>query len=106
LLFDMVMVDPPSMAHSEKQRESAIFKYTEIFALAAQRVNKNGHLLLSSCSSHVSFEDFFFIISEALSKSQRRGQILRISGQGPDHPYPHACPEMRYLKFVHLVLNG
>lgn len=103
--WDHIIVDPPSMGHSEEDKGRAKAKYVEAFTAAARRVAKEGHLSLSSCSSHVSFEDFFEIITESLSEARRRGQILRVSGQGPDHPFPHACPEMRYLKFVHLVLG-
>jgi 23S rRNA (cytosine1962-C5)-methyltransferase len=104
-LWDHIIVDPPSMSHSENQKEVAKTKYTELFAAAAKRVTPGGELSLSSCSSHVSFDDFFQIIDEALSLSRRRGQILRVSGQGPDHPFPHASHELRYLKFVHLSLD-
>ncbi|MCB0386558.1 MAG: class I SAM-dependent methyltransferase, partial [Bdellovibrionales bacterium] len=103
--WDCVIADPPSMAHSEKQKPQAMAKYQELFSLAAKKVTSGGHLFLSSCSSHISFDDFFAIVNESLSKSRRRGQILRISGQGADHPFPHICPELRYLKFMHLVLN-
>ena len=82
----------------------AIKKYIETFAAAAKKVSPGGHLVLSSCSSHISFNDFEFIINEALSKARKRGQTLRVSGQGADHPYPQACPHLRYLKFVDLVL--
>jgi 23S rRNA (cytosine1962-C5)-methyltransferase len=104
-LWDHILVDPPSMTHSENQKHAAKLKYIEVFATAARRVRSQGQLSLSSCSSHVSFEDFFEIIDEALSQVRRRGRILRVSGQGPDHPFPHAAPELRYLKFVHLVLE-
>jgi len=104
-MWDHIIVDPPSMGHAENQREMAKLKYVELFAAAAQRVNSGGALSLSSCSSHVSFNDFFEIVDEALSNSRRTGQILRVSGQGIDHPFPHACHELRYLKFVHLVLD-
>ena len=103
-LWDHILVDPPSMSHSEDQKPTAMAKYIEIFSAAAKRVAPDGHLSLSSCSSHISFDDFFEIISEAWSAARRRGVILRVSGQGPDHPFPHACPELRYLKFVHLAL--
>ena len=102
--YDIVICDPPSLAKSEKQKEAAIQKYTECFSMAAKRVNKRGHLILSSCSSHISFDDFQEITSTALSRARKRGQILRVSGQGPDHPYPHACPQLRYLKFVDLIV--
>jgi 23S rRNA (cytosine1962-C5)-methyltransferase len=68
-------------------------------------VKPGGDLSVSSCSSHISFADFFLIIEEALSLARRTGQILRVSGQGSDHPFPHACHELRYLKFVHLALD-
>lgn len=103
--YDMVIVDPPSMTHSEKTKQQAVSSYTDLFAQAAGLVGSQKHLILSSCSSHISFEDFLAITDEALSKSRRSGQILRISGQGSDHPFPHFCRELRYLKFVHLILN-
>jgi 23S rRNA (cytosine1962-C5)-methyltransferase len=105
VLWDHIIVDPPSMSHSEERREIAIQKYTDLFAIAAKKVKPLGELSLSSCSSHVSFEDFFKIITEAMSQARRRGQIIRVSGQGADHPFPHACPELRYLKFAHLALD-
>jgi 23S rRNA (cytosine1962-C5)-methyltransferase len=103
--WDVVIVDPPSMAHAEEQKERAIQKYTETFALAAKCVVPHGHLMLSSCSSHISFDDFFGIIEATMSRASRTAQILRVSGQGIDHPFPHICPELRYLKFVHCRLN-
>lgn len=104
-MWDHIIVDPPSMSHSEDRREIAIQKYTDLFAIAAKKVKSYGELSLSSCSSHVSFDDFFKIITDAMSQARRRGRILRVSGQGADHPFPHACPELRYLKFVHLALD-
>lgn len=104
-VWDHIVVDPPSMSHAEAQRGIAKTKYIEVFSAAAKRVAPGGELSLSSCSSHVSFEDFFEIIDESLSQARRKGQILRVSGQGSDHPFPHSAHELRYLKFVHLVLS-
>lgn len=104
-MWDHIIVDPPSMSHSEDQNATAKAKYIELFAAAAKRVQKGGELSLSSCSSHISFDDFFEITNECLSLARRKGQILRVSGQGPDHPFPHACHEFRYLKFIHLILD-
>ncbi len=102
--WDHIIVDPPSMGHSEEQKERAVKKYTDLFAASAKLVNAGGQLSLSSCSSHISFEEFYEIIRESMSLARRRGQILRVSGQGPDHPFLHSSHEQRYLKFVHLVL--
>ena len=103
--WDQVVVDPPSLAHSEKNKDKAQRNYIEVFAQAAKLVKPKGDLYLSSCSSHISFNDFQSITEQALSQSRRKGQLLRISGQGPDHPFPHICPELRYLKFFHLRLD-
>lgn len=102
--FDIVICDPPSLAKSENQKSLAMNKYIDTFAMAAKRVKSGGHLVLSSCSSHISFNDFELIATEALSKARKRGQTLRVSGQGADHPYPQACPHLRYLKFMDLIL--
>ncbi len=103
--WDHVIVDPPSMSHSEDRKEVAVKKYTELFRQCVLRVKREGQISFSSCSSHISFEDFHSITTEALSLARRKGQVLRISGQGADHPFPHACPELRYLKFFHLSLD-
>ena len=103
--WDHVIVDPPSMSHSETGREAALAKYVDVFAAAIKRVRKGGMISMSSCSSHVSFEDFFMIVDESLSVAGRRGRMLRVAGQGMDHPYPHACRELRYLKFACVALE-
>lgn len=103
--YDIVICDPPSLAKSERHKEQAVQKYIDTFSSAAKMVTENGDLILSSCSSHISFTDFNDIIISALSKSRKTAQILKISGQGADHPFPHACEHLRYLKFVHLVMK-
>lgn len=103
--WDHVIVDPPSMTHSEEQKKSAQLKYIDVFSQAAQKVKPGGEFSVSSCSSHIDFDAFFEILSESLSISRRKGQILRVSGQGLDHPFPHSCHELRYLKFVHVLLD-
>jgi 23S rRNA (cytosine1962-C5)-methyltransferase len=104
-MWDHIIVDPPSMSHSESGKETAKQKYIEVFSAAAKRVTERGELSLSSCSSHITFDDFLEIIEESLSLARRNGQILRVSGQGPDHPFPHANRELRYLKYVHIALD-
>lgn len=104
-MWDHIIVDPPSMSHSESQKDLAKAKYIEVFSAAAKRVTAGGELSLSSCSSHITFDDFLEVTEEALSIARRSGQYLRVSGQGPDHPFPHANRELRYLKYVHLALD-
>ena len=102
--WDLIVVDPPTMARSEGEKPAGIAKYQKIFVEALRLAQQGTHLCFSSCSSHVSMEDFLQIIKESLSEAKKTGLILRVSGQGEDHPVPSGLLEMRYLKFVHLIV--
>lgn len=104
-LWDVIIVDPPSMAKSKDQKEIAIKKYIQLFSKTMQFLKPNGDLILSSCSSHIHFSDFQYIINQALSLQRKKAQVLRLSSQGLDHPYLQSMPESRYLKFTHLKLS-
>jgi 23S rRNA (cytosine1962-C5)-methyltransferase len=100
--WDIVITDPPSFAPNQKSVESAREAYTKVFADSLRLVKDRGFFAASSCSGHISFEEFLGIVQEALSKAHRRGKVLLIKGQPEDHPFPFALSEMRYLKFVYL----
>lgn len=103
--FDLIIVDPPSFAASEKNVETAKQSYQDLFALALHSLESNGKIAFSSCSSHIPSEMFLEICQAALSKARRRGTILAIHGQPADHPFPFACRELQYLKFVLMAIN-
>ncbi len=100
--WDIVITDPPSFAPNQKARETAKEAYIKIFADSLKLVRDGGFFAASSCSGHISFDEFMEIVQEALSKSRRRGKVLLVKGQPEDHPFPLALTEMRYLKFVYL----
>lgn len=98
--WNLVIVDPPSFAPSQKSLDKAINSYEKVFSEALKLCEDNGHFAASSCSSHINHDLFLEICQNAISKSRKRAQVLYIGGQGIDHPYPLALSEMRYLKFV------
>lgn len=100
--WDIVITDPPSFAPNQKSIESAQEAYTKIFADSLKLVKDGGFFAASSCSGHITFENFLEIVQAALSKAHRRGKVLLIKGQPEDHPFPFALQDMRYLKFVYL----
>ncbi len=100
--WDIVITDPPSFAPNQKAKDSAKEAYIKIFADSLKLVRDGGYFAASSCSGHISFDEFMDIVQEALSKARRRGKVLLVKGQPEDHPFPLALPEMRYLKFVYL----
>lgn len=71
-----------------------------MFAFTTTCSSRGGILALASCSSHIAGPTFEGICRTALGRARRMGAVLGVAGQPADHPYPVACPELSYLKFV------
>jgi 23S rRNA (cytosine1962-C5)-methyltransferase len=98
--FDLVVLDPPSLAKRELEREGAIRAYGALAAAGAERLRGGGILLTCSCSAHVSTEEFYAAIRRAAEKSGRAFTELRTAGHALDHPATFA--EAQYLKAIYL----
>jgi 23S rRNA (cytosine1962-C5)-methyltransferase len=98
--WDLIIVDPPSFAPAQRHVEKAIASYQALFASAFQVLAPGGVIALSSCSSHIPPETFFELTEAAVSKARRRATVLGVYGQPADHPFPLACRELQYLKFL------
>jgi 23S rRNA (cytosine1962-C5)-methyltransferase len=98
--FDLVILDPPKLAESRKDLQSALRLYRHLNAMAIRRVTPGGLLVTCSCSQLVSGSDFVRTVSLAARDAGRAASILRTASQGPDHPVPIAFPEGRYLKLL------
>jgi 23S rRNA (cytosine1962-C5)-methyltransferase len=97
--FDLVVSDPPSFAPSERARPRALAAYRRLHAAAAALLADGGVLCASSCSSHVSAEDFVGTLDDtALGRDDLC--LHELHGQPDDHPTLPAWPEGRYLKFA------
>ena len=98
-VWDLVILDPPSFAPSEASLPQAVKAYTRLITLGVQVTAPGGILAAASCSSHMRSDQFNQIVEESIAAGRRRGTILGIYGQPPDHPSPLAMPELRYLNF-------
>jgi 23S rRNA (cytosine1962-C5)-methyltransferase len=98
--FDLVIVDPPSFAPSEKALKRALVAYRDLNASALRVVAPGGLFASASCSSHVAMEHFLEVLRDAAAVAGRPLRLLEVRGQPPDHPSLPAFPEGRYLKFV------
>ncbi len=94
--FDVVVIDPPSFAKSKKEIDIAKKKYQQLAQLGVQLTSKGGMLVLASCSSRVSAEEFFSINQQVLD-SQSRPYILQSTTQH-DVDHPVTFKEGAYLK--------
>ena len=96
--FDLVICDPPSFAPSAKARPRALAAYRRLHGAAAAVLAERGTLCASSCSSHVTAEDFLGTLDDAALG--RRLCLREIHGLPEDHPTLAAWPEGRYLEFA------
>jgi 23S rRNA (cytosine1962-C5)-methyltransferase len=97
---DLIVLDPPSFAHSKKMVPRAVKAYEKLNELALRALPPGGWLATASCSSHVRESDFLAIVATAASRVGRSVTIASIAGAAPDHPARPGFPEGRYLKFV------
>ncbi len=98
--FDIVMVDPPAFAKSRKSIPTALKGYAKLNKMAASCVGVNGYLVTSSCSHHISQEDFLEAVISGASKADRKLQQVHFNGASFDHPSIPGMNETTYLKFA------
>jgi 23S rRNA (cytosine1962-C5)-methyltransferase len=97
--FNLIVLDPPSLAKREADRPEALRAYSNLISNAIDRLHADGILVAASCSAHVSAEDFFQLARQAAAKSARSFQELRTTRHAPDHPA--TFPEADYLKCIY-----
>ncbi|MDX9721688.1 MAG: class I SAM-dependent rRNA methyltransferase [Myxococcota bacterium] len=98
--FDLVIVDPPSMAPNQAALPNAKRAYVSLNAAALGRVEPRGLLASASCSSHVDRALFLELLGESARVAKRRLTLLELREQPADHPSLLAFPEGRYLQFA------
>ncbi|MFW6063059.1 MAG: class I SAM-dependent rRNA methyltransferase [Chloroflexota bacterium] len=94
--FDMVVVDPPSFAQSQAEVERALGAYRKLARRALGVLRPGGTLVMASCTSRVTGEQFFSTIHESAANRGRPLQEIERTGQPPDHPVGFA--QGAYLK--------
>ncbi|MDA7915658.1 class I SAM-dependent rRNA methyltransferase [Verrucomicrobia bacterium] len=100
--FDLIIVDPPSLARREKEREGAIYAYQQLASSAIKRLRKGGLLLACSCSAHVSQEEFNSAVRQAAKSSGRPWKEFLTTDHPRDHHKLHTFKEASYLKGIYL----
>jgi 23S rRNA (cytosine1962-C5)-methyltransferase len=98
--FDLVNLDPPAFAKKKKDLTAALKGYRELNRRVFRLVRRGGILASSTCSHHVSPEDFLEMLQLAARDSGRTVRIIEVRGQASDHPVLLSAPETRYLTFV------
>ncbi len=98
--FDLVVLDPPSLAKRATEREGALRAYERLATLGTARLAPDGILVAGSCSAHVPAKEFFEVVRRAAAKSGRKFAELKTLRHPPDHPA--GFKEAEYLKVIYL----
>lgn len=96
--FGLIVLDPPSLARRENEREAAIRAYGALAEDAIRLLDKGGILVSASCSAHVSEREFFTAVRGAVQRSGRGSVELETTAHAPDHHATFA--EAEYLKAI------
>jgi 23S rRNA (cytosine1962-C5)-methyltransferase len=103
--FDLIIIDPPAFAKNKKNLPKAKKGYEKLNRMALDLLPDGGILATSSCSYHLSEEDFRSVLSAASARSGRNSRLLYFGGASLDHPKLPAMPETSYLKFAILTMS-
>ncbi len=98
--YDMVILDPPSLANNASQRRRARRAYLRLNRDALRLVEPGGLLATASCTAQVAPDAFREVVAEAARAAEVRVQVIAENAHALDHPVPLSFPEGRYLKFM------
>lgn len=101
--FDLVILDPPSLARREAERAGALRAYDRLAKLGLNHLSPGGIVVACSCSAHVTADEFFEAVRKAASQSDRRFQEIERATHPPDHPA--TFQEAEYLKAIFLQMQ-
>ncbi|MEJ1364404.1 MAG: class I SAM-dependent rRNA methyltransferase [Candidatus Sedimenticola sp. (ex Thyasira tokunagai)] len=100
--FDVVMLDPPAFIKRRKDIKEGTLAYRRLNQLGLQLLSRDGILVTSSCSHHMSRDSLLQVVQQAARHTDRSLQLLEQGQQGQDHPIHPAMPETAYLKAFYL----
>ena len=98
--FDLIILDPPAFAKSQRTVDAALDGYASLNRQALAVLRPGGLLATASCSARVSADAFVGAVKEAGYKAGVDLTLVEERLQPADHPVRLQFPEGRYLKFL------
>lgn len=96
--FDLIILDPPKFAPTERHVEKAARAYKDVNLWAFKLLRPGGRLVTFSCSGAVSRDLFQKIVAGAAVDAGADAAIERPLAASVDHPVSLTFPEGEYLK--------
>ncbi|WP_207433651.1 class I SAM-dependent rRNA methyltransferase [Sabulibacter ruber] len=104
-LYDLIILDPPAFAKSQKVRHNALMGYKRLNAEAIQKIKPGGILFTFSCSGVVDKYLFQSTVMAAAIEAGRNVKVMHHLSQPADHPVSIFHPEGEYLKGLVLYVE-
>lgn len=105
LLFDWVILDPPSFARTKKRTFSVTKNYDELLLDAIMVTAKNGRILVSTNASNWEKKDVEAMIFKTFKKVNRTYRVEKTFNQPSDFSILETLPSTAYLKVFVLRLD-
>lgn len=96
--YDVIILDPPAFAKSQRSMHNAVQGYKRLNLAAMQRIKPGGLIFTFSCSQHISLQLFTDTLRAAAIESGRKIRLVERLVQPADHPVNIYHPEGEYLK--------
>jgi len=103
--YDIVILDPPAFIKDRHKIQEGLKGYRRLNEQGAKVCAESALLITCSCSSHLSMEDFRFVVCQGISVSHRSAQIVGSLTHSCDHPLLPAFTESDYLKCLILDIS-
>ncbi|MEI8345283.1 MAG: class I SAM-dependent rRNA methyltransferase [Candidatus Omnitrophota bacterium] len=104
MLYDAVILDPPSFLRKKSSQETAMGAYKEIILRSMKLLRDGGLLAVFSCSYHLDLGLLMHCCLEAAVDSHKNLRVIKFMKQSADHPIDPFIPETYYLKGVLLEI--
>lgn len=103
--YDLVVLDPPKFAPTEKHVARAARAYKDVNLWGLKLLRPGGRLFTFSCSGGVDAALFQSIVAGAALDARVRGKIVRRLAASADHPVALEFPEGDYLKGLAVCID-
>ncbi len=103
-VFDVVVIDPPSFAKAKTEVTMAKRKYNQLAGMGIKLTASKGLLVLASCTSRITAEEFYDVNEQALLQSGRNYTTIEKTLHDSDHPV--TFKEGAYLKCAYYRMDS
>jgi len=98
--YEVILMDPPSFSTTSKSRFTTRGGTSDLVAAALKLLKPGGLLIASSNHQKVDLADYLKELRRGALQAGTPLQVISVTGQPEDFPYPVTFPEGRYLKYA------